>query len=140
MRINGTGNSQKVGQRSETKKKLGAGQSFTLSGEVKTNTAAQTAAAAAPTSMDALLALQSVDDATVGRRKAARHGHSLLDALDDLKADLLAGQISQEKLNRLLKLVQQAKSQSDPQLDALVADIELRARVELAKLGYFPQV
>jgi hypothetical protein len=34
--------------------------------------------------------------------------------------------------------VGQARAQSEPGLDALLDDIELRARVELAKRGLFP--
>ena len=88
--------------------------------------------------IDALLALQAVDDATTGRRKAVRRANLLLDALEEIKADLLAGRVGEGRLNRAIALLQQAKTRIDPALDAIVADIELRVRVELAKLGRFP--
>lgn len=88
--------------------------------------------------IDALLALQAVDDATTGRRKAVRRANLLLDALEEIKADLLAGRVGEGRLNRAIALLQQAKTQIEPALEAIVADIELRVRVELAKLGRFP--
>lgn len=99
---------------------------------------AQTSSVAASTGIDALLALQSVDDATTGRRKAVRRANLLLDALEEIQADLLAGRVSEGRLNRAIALLTQAKSATEPGLDALVADIELRVRVELAKLGRYP--
>ncbi len=99
---------------------------------------AQTSSIAASTGIDALLALQAVDDATTGRRKAVRRANLLLDALEDIRADLLAGRVSEGRLNRAMALLAQARTATDPGLDALVADIELRVRVELAKLGRFP--
>ncbi len=100
--------------------------------------ASQTSAPASMAGIDSLLALQAVDDATVGRKKALKRAHSLLDALEEIRADLLAGRVNEGRLNRAIALLQQAKAHSEPGLDALVADIELRVRVELAKLGRFP--
>lgn len=100
--------------------------------------AAQTSSLAASTGIDALLALQSVDDATTGRRKTVRRANLLLDALEEIRADLLSGHVSEGRLNRAIVLLTQAKVATDPGLDALVADIELRVRVELAKLGRYP--
>lgn len=100
--------------------------------------AAQTSAPVAAGGIDALLALQAVDDATTGRRKALKRANLLLDALEEIQGDLLAGRVSEGRLNRAVALLQQAKTQTDPELEAVVADIELRVRVELAKLGRFP--
>lgn len=104
--------------------------------------AAQTAAAApmaATTGIDALLALQAVEDPLVMRKKKAiRRGRALLDTLDTIKADLLLGQVSEGRLNQLMALIGQARERSLPGLDAALDDIELRARVELAKFGRFP--
>lgn len=88
----------------------------------------------------ALLALQSVDDAVSARRKAVRRGREMLEALDGVKTDLLAGRVSEGRLNQLLALVGEARERTLPGLDALIDDVELRARVELAKLGRFAAV
>ncbi|HUV33207.1 MAG TPA: flagellar assembly protein FliX, partial [Devosiaceae bacterium] len=82
-------------------------------------------------------ALQAVDDPLFARKKTVRRGHALLDALDAIKADLLVGRLSEGRLNRIVALVGQARAGADPTLEAIVDEIELRARVELAKLGVF---
>lgn len=103
--------------------------------------ARQAGALGAPASMagiDALLALQAVEDPLAGRKRAVRRAGALLDTLEDIRADLLCGGVGEGRLNRAVALLQQARDNSEPGLAALVADIELRVRVELAKLGRFP--
>jgi hypothetical protein len=98
--------------------------------------AAQPAVAA--TGIDALLALQAVDDPLLGRKKAIRRGTALLDTLEQIKADLLVGRVSEGRLNQLMALIGQARERNLPGLDGVLDDIELRARVELAKFGRYP--
>lgn len=99
-------------------------------------------AAASPTApasgIEALLALQAVEDPAQRRKKLVRRANALLDALEQIKIDLLAGWLGEGRLNRLMALIGQARDRGDAQLDALVDDIELRARVELAKRGIYP--
>lgn len=115
----------------------GSAPSFEAGSSVSQARAEAAGPVAASTGIDAILALQGVDDPLQSRRKAVRRGRSLLDALEALRADLLAGAVGEGRLHRILALVGQAKTQTEPELDALIADIELRARVELAKLGVF---
>lgn len=100
--------------------------------------AAGAAAAAPAQDIGSLLALQAVQDPTLGKRRQLRRGKTLLDTLDELKADLLLGQVSEQKLDLLMALIGEARERSEPGLDALLDDIELRARVELAKRGHYP--
>lgn len=88
--------------------------------------------------MDALLALQELTDEPDRRSKAARRGHSLLDRLEELKADLLAGVVSADKLESLALQVEGTVESGDPKVDGVIKEIELRVKVELAKLGRFP--
>jgi hypothetical protein len=111
---------------------------FELGQGTETPQSRQVANVAASTSLDALLALQAVEDPLLKKRKTVRRGTQLLDALDALKTDLLAGQMSEGRLNQLMAVMSQAREKSDPGLDRLLDDIELRARVELAKRGMFP--
>ena len=92
---------------------------------------------AASTGIEALLALQAIEDPVFAKRKAVRRGSALLDALDDIKTDLLIGKVSEGRLNKLLALIGQAREATIPGLDSVIDDIELRARVELAKFGHF---
>ena len=100
--------------------------------------AASTAPVAQTASLDYLLALQGVDDPLHGRKKKILLGRSLLDTLEGVKADLLTGQVSPERLDNLMDMVSQARERSEPALDHLLDDIDLRVRVELAKLGRYP--
>lgn len=98
------------------------------------------ASAAAPTaplaSVDALLALQGEEDPAERRRRSLRRGTDLLDALDRLKAALLAGTVPVADLKQMAaRLAERRDVSGDPGLDELLAHIELRAEVEIAKLS-----
>jgi hypothetical protein len=92
----------------------------------------------AATGIDAILALQAVDEPLTGRKKAMRRGASLLDLLDDIKADLLVGRISADRLDQMVAMLSEARERPLPGLDGVLDDIELRVRVELAKFGRYP--
>lgn len=96
------------------------------------------ATVASANSLGALLALQAVEDPLLKRRKIVRRGTQLIDTLEALRGDLLVGQMAEGRLNQLMAVLSQAREHSDPGLDALLDDIELRARVELAKRGLYP--
>jgi len=85
-------------------------------------------------SVDAILSIQGVDDAVTGRRSALRHGHKMLDVLDDLRIGLLSGKVPPGKLKSLVTLVDARAPSGDEELEDVLDAIELRARVELAKL------
>ena len=86
--------------------------------------------------VQAILALQGVDDATDRRRRAVRQGSRILDNLEELKIALLSGRIAPAKLAALRNLVEELDSaDADPELSDTLRQIDLRARVELAKLS-----
>jgi hypothetical protein len=87
--------------------------------------------------IDSLIALQEVPDSVTGRAKAAKRGRDILDLLEDIRDGMLLGGISRATLQRLLQLVNvKREAFVDPGLSALLDDIELRARVELAKFQF----
>ena len=104
-------------------------------------TAAETRSAAPPKAagnIDALLALQGVEDPTERRKRSVQRGRGALDVLDDLKLGLLSGNFDASTVNRLRAAAANLKSSSgDPGLDAVLSEIELRVEVELAKAGQF---
>jgi hypothetical protein len=88
--------------------------------------------------IDALLAMQGVEDPTERRKRSVARGRGALDVLDDLKLGLLAGNLDTATMNRLRDAAANLKASSgDPGLDAVLAEIELRVEVELAKAGQF---
>ena len=105
-----------------------------------TSSAQETRSAAAPkaaANIDALLALQGVEEDLVERRKrSVARGKTALDVLDDLKMGLLSGNLDASTVMRLRDAAANLKSSSgDAGLDAVLAEIELRVEVELAKAG-----
>ena len=133
MRIYGPSGTS-IGTPANTRRQTGSG--FSLP---EASTATETRPASAPKSVaniDALLALQGVEDPTERRKRAVRRGRTALDVLDDLKLGLLAGSLDAATVQRLRSAATELKSLSgDPDLDRVLAEIELRVEVELAKVG-----
>ena len=105
-----------------------------------TSSAQETRSAAAPkaaANIDALIALQGIEEDPVERRKrSVARGKTALDVLDDLKMGLLSGNLDTSTVMRLRDAAANLKSSSgDAGLDAVLAEIELRVEVELAKAG-----
>ena len=102
---------------------------------------AETRAPVAPkasTNIDALLAMQGIEDPVERRKRSVQRGRGALDVLDDLKIGLLSGNFDASTMSRLRDAAANLKSSSgDPGLDAVLSEIELRVEVELAKAGQF---
>jgi len=85
--------------------------------------------------VDSILALQAIDDWADQRTKGVDHGEQLLSLLDQVRDGLLAGGIPRSTLTRLAHAVSKRReSFADAKLQTILDEIELRARVELAKL------
>src|SRR5215468_11654843 len=105
-----------------------------------TSSTQETKSASAPkaaANIDALLALQGIEEDPVERRKrSVARGKTALDVLDDLKMGLLSGNLDASTVVRLRDAAANLKASSgDPGLDAVLSEIELRVEVELAKAG-----
>lgn len=137
MRIDGSNRTTSVGRYAGVNRS-GGGSGFAIAEEDAAVHVANTDPMVATSGIDALLALQSADDPLLAKKKAMRRGTTLLDTLEAMKADLLLGQVSEGRLNQLMAVVTSARQRSMPGLDQLLDDIELRARVELAKFGRYP--
>ena len=134
MKISGTGPVQTppIRRRDQTSRSSGAFAGELAGDGAVRESAAPTDAAAVST----LLSLQEVADPLAERREAVRRGEDLLDHLDELRHGLLIGAFPEEKLDRLLILVRRQRNQvADPRLREILNDIEVRAAVELAKMG-----
>jgi kynureninase len=139
LRIDATNRTSGVAGRSAVGK-AGSGPAFVPAGghgAARVNTTAPVAPAAG---LDAILALQAVGDFTESRRKAVKRGSNLLDLLDAMKADLLIGRATPQRLDAMVAQLSTLRERVEPGLDALIDDIELRVRVELAKQGRYPQL
>jgi hypothetical protein len=98
-----------------------------------------TGAAGGPRSVggiDALIALQGVEDPLERRKRAVKRGRVALDALDELKMALLGGTLTTAMLAKLQAAAAHLKLGSgQADLDAVLAEIELRVEVEIAKMA-----
>lgn len=133
MRVQGP-NSTALAPSAQGVRRAGSG-GFSLGDSEAARPQSQAAALRTVGGIDALLALQGVDDKAERRRRSVARGRAALDALDELKVALLAGGPDGAMLNRLRALSQTLKEQSgEPGLDGVLAEIELRVEVEIAKL------
>lgn len=113
-----------------------AGRTFSLGEPDASHSAPQNAAPRTVGGIDALMALQGVEDAMQRRRRAVNRGRGALDALDALKLGLLSARLDGAAVARLTTaLADLAEPSGDPALDAILAEIGLRVGVELAKIG-----
>ena len=111
---------------------------FSLPDAASTPESRSAVAPKAAGNIDALLAMQGVEDPTERRKRSVQRGRGALDVLDDLKLGLLSGNFDPSTVSRLRDAAANLKSSSgDPGLDAVLSEIELRVEVELAKAGQF---
>lgn len=114
--------------------------SFSLPEDVASSSETRaTTAPKASANIDALIALQGIEeDLTERRRRSVARGRGALDVLDALKLGLLSGNLDSSTVMRLRDAAANLKTSSgDPGLDAVLSEIELRVEVELAKAGQF---
>ena len=87
------------------------------------------------TGAGALLGLQEVSEDEVERRRAMKKGKSMIDVLEQLRDALLVGTLSPATIRQLEAVLAEKRAlNSDPRLESILNDIEVRAAVELAKL------
>jgi Class II flagellar assembly regulator len=112
---------------------------FTLAGGEPAREPIATAGMRSIGGIDVLVALQGIEEPGERRRRAVVRGRTALDALDALKIGLLAGALDAATVVRLKAAVSGLQDWSgDPALDGVLAEIELRVEVELAKMGPAP--
>jgi Class II flagellar assembly regulator len=136
MRISGP-NGPTLGSPAGSVRRTGSS-GFSLPDMASATEARGTLAPKAAAGIDALLALQGIEDPLERRKRSVQRGKRALDVLDDLKIGLLSGSFDASTVNRLRDAAASLKSSSgDPGLDAVLSEIELRVEVELAKAGQF---
>ena len=137
MKISGIGSTRSAAaaRRSERAKEGGtAGFSIAVEGTGENRAVGGSQAVNAA---GALPAVQEVPDALDEKRQALRRGGDLLDQLEEIRVALLVGRLPRTTLERLSAMVSDRRGTvNDPNLAAILDEIELRAAVELAKLDH----
>lgn len=87
-----------------------------------------------PTSVQMLVAIAANNPVVERRRKQARDAERGIDALDRLHKELVAGTPNVARLREIVEWSQTLPTPVEPELAALMRDIDVRVRVELAKL------
>jgi hypothetical protein len=140
MKITGSGSTAGPSQRRKVSGRSGDRPAAGFAEQVNARPSASSGVAPSPplAALEGVLAAQEVADPAEQReqrRRAVRHGHSLLAELRELQLGLVEGWVSESTLHRLAGLLDGLRpGVEDPKLDALLDDLELRAAVELAKL------
>jgi hypothetical protein len=115
-------------------RKAPSGGGFSLEGTASAKSASAAGAALGIQSIDALLALQGVEEPGERRRRVARRGSSALDLLDTLKVEILEGRVGLDTLRRLEVMLQGLSERSgETGLDDVLDAIGVRVAVEIAK-------
>ena len=86
-------------------------------------------------SVDAVVAMQEITADNKDETRAKNRASLILDKLEDIRMGLLLGQIPKSNLEELSKILKVARENSvDSNLLEIIDDVELRAKIELAKL------
>lgn len=137
IKINDVNKSSDLNQ-SKASRRVGDGPSFSsYLSETINKTPAQVGSSAGIAVTDAIFAAQMVngEEEREIRKKLVKRGNQLLEKLEDIREGLLLGYISTDKLIDISRMVKEKQVETaDPRLQELIAEIELRVEVELAKL------
>ena len=113
------------------------GSAFKVSSGASEAPRAEAVASTQPlTNLDTLVSLQEVPGDREARKRAVKRAGDMLSMLEAIRFDLLDGLVPMPRLEALVRMVRTQRDHiNDPRLSHVLDEIELRARVELAKLG-----
>lgn len=138
MKIDKTGGTSGPSKSKKKDKSSGAGDaSFKDMIAGGATSASSTAQSQAIGSVDALLAVQAADNPTEreARKRMQQRAHTILDQLEDIRMKLLTGQLTVGAVIDIASVVSAHRQRiQDPELTALLDEIDLRAQVEIAKM------
>ena len=134
MRVNGSNGTAVATAPANARR--AAGGTFSVGSQEAPRSAPAPTGLRAISTVDALIALQGVDDFKERKKRAVAKGRNALDVLDQLKLGLIDGSIDQGTLARL-KVASEGLNEGsgDAGLDMIMGEIDLRVAVELAKAG-----
>jgi len=130
VKINSTSSAQKTTLRKLTK--AGEQSSSFVSTLTQGVSIDELAHVSAPSATNSLFVLQEIDERVV----AKKHGDKILQLLDGLRISLLSGDMPDYQLKSLQQYLTKYQTRlTDPKLSEILAQIEQRAHIELAKRG-----
>ncbi|MCB9979373.1 MAG: flagellar assembly protein FliX [Rhodospirillales bacterium] len=139
MKIEGPSGPKSSTPTRRTGKASGSGGSFDalIGGADEASGAAPAQSSSAIARVDALLTIQAAEDPAQGaaRKRMRKRSESVLKALDSIRLSMLGGNLTVGHMIDVADLVAAHREKiGDPQLAAIMDEIDLRAQVELAKM------
>lgn len=140
MKIDGPKSSSEVSKGKKSEKKSsgdGVFKSLLGDGDSTSQGVSRGGASSHIASVDALLMAQATEDPAQqkAQKRMRERAETLLDKLTDLKMAMLTGSITVGHMVSISDVVATHREKiTDPQLSALLDEIDLRAQIELAKL------
>ena len=140
MKIDGTKSSSDIKKKKNASKNAsgdGVFKSMVSDGSSGAEGASGASMSAGIASVDVLLAAQAADDPAQqkAKRRMADRADTILDKLNDLKGAILTNRVTIGHMISIADVVAQHRENiNDPNLTAILDEIDLRAHVELAKL------
>lgn len=138
MKINGPGSVRtSTPRRKSGTDGASAGDFASHMGTVRQSAGSPVSSASQISSVETLIALQSTGDATQSANdKEVDRAEDILDRLDQIRVGILTGSMSRGALTSIVhRLSERRRDNVDPRLASLIDEVELRAKVELAKLS-----
>ncbi len=132
----GPGSTSKTGKSGSSGKTDGADFSQYVTGGASDTASAQASQSIAQ--LDVLLAVQEVEDPLkkASKKRAYVRSTDILDKLDSLRVKMLTGDLTVGHMIDIADVVASHRDRiDDPQLTAVMDEIDLRAQVELAKMA-----
>lgn len=137
LKVNDVNKSNELNQGKAVRKSNG-GESFSAYlSETMKSSSRPVGSASGISVADAIFATQMVsnEEEREIRKKLVKRGQTLLEKLEEIRDGLLVGYISKDELINISRMLKDNKiASSDERLQELMAEIELRVEVELAKL------
>ncbi|MSO93915.1 MAG: hypothetical protein EXQ86_11030 [Rhodospirillales bacterium] len=137
MKVSDIGGNKDIAAAKRKKKVDGSGSEFADELRHAAETSAGAPGPSAVAGVGAIVSVQEVPDAGEGRSRGLlrRYGTDLLDQLEGFRHAILVGAVPKDKLAALAQRMRQKRIEStDPKLNEIIDEIELRAEVEIAKL------
>jgi hypothetical protein len=137
MKVEGPSKSNKAGKANKTAKKGKTDSTFGDMVVGAAKEAAGTVATQAISKVDALLAVQGVDSATEGKKRAQvrERADKILRQMDHMRLAILTGNLTIGQVIDIADVVASHREKiNDPELTAVLDEIDLRAQIEIAKM------
>ncbi len=139
MKIQGPDQTNKAGSSKKSEKTKSGGGIFSsfLGGSDDAQETTHTAASNTIARVDVLLAAQAAEDpaARASRQKMRRRADTILHELDKIRLGMLTGRLTVGNMIDIADVVASHREKiDDPQLAAILDEVDLRAQIEIAKM------